>query len=403
MNRSTNKPTLRQILSRGHLRLVLIAVALAAISLTIVGIVVARDHSQRNLTLVSATLNYAVEPAIVFDDKVAIREAIGSVVGTGNIRRVEVLGATGEPLVDWIDDAALDAGVIAGAADTVFLSEPKVQPVIYQGERIATLRVYASSQMIVRYAISGLVIALCSLAITLLATRILAKQLEAVVIEPLSQIAKVAHSVRRKRSLGERVEPSGIAEIDIFARDFNALLEELEGWQNSLLSENTKLAHQALHDPLTGLGNREQFEQIFHSTIRHALRANSSFAMLYIDLDRFKPINDDFGHSVGDAVLVEIATRLAGAIRKTDHAFRLGGDEFAVLLDFGKLQGNVETVVSKIEASLSRPMEVLDDGAIMMRQSLGWAVFPENGVTMEELVRHADDQMYVRKRAQAGV
>ncbi len=398
----SGRPTLRQILSRGHLRLVLIAVGLAAVSLLIVGIVVARDYSQRNLALVAATLNYAVEPAVVFNDREAIHEAIGSVVGHGNIRRVEVLDTSGEMLVDWIDTAAPEAGFVHAAADAVFLPEPRVEPVLYDGRQVATLRIYASSQMVVRYALNSLLIVLCSLAITLLATRILAKQLEAVVLEPLAQIAKVARAVRHKRSLGERVETSGIAEIDSFAKDFNALLEELEGWQDSLLTENRKLAYQASHDPLTGLGNREHFEQVFHMILRSALRTKFSFALLYIDLDQFKSINDHFGHSAGDAVLVEMATRLAGSIRKSDYAFRLGGDEFAVLLDFGQPHGDVEAVVSKVEAALARPIEVSGGVSILIGQSLGWAVFPDHGAAMEDLVRRADIQMYERKRSQAG-
>lgn len=394
-------PTLREILSRGHQSIVLIAVVLSVVCLSVILLVVTRSYTQRNLVLIGETLNYTLEPAIVFNDREAMRQGIESVVGNGNARQIDVLDPAGRTIFTWVDDAESAAPVWELALDGILTPEPLARPIQRDGVRIATLHIQPGSRAIAGYVASGLFIAICSIIITLLATRILARRLQEAITEPLQRIARVAHLVREERSLGERVEPSGIAEIDGFARDFNALLEELEGWHTSLVDQNKVLAFQALHDPLTGLGNRVQFENEFHDMLQRALRSSSSFALLYIDLDKFKPINDSFGHMVGDAALIEVARRLSQTIRKTDRAFRLGGDEFAVLLDFGLVRAHVETVVNKLEAALARPIEIDESITLIIRQSMGWAVFPDHGAAMEDLIRRADDEMYVRKRKHA--
>jgi diguanylate cyclase (GGDEF)-like protein len=394
-----NVPSLRQILSRGHQVMMLTAVGLSVICLSLILLVVARSYTERNLTLVAETLNYTLEPAIVFNDRDAMAKGIASVVGDGTVRRVEIIDPAGKVLLDWTDAEDREAPVWEVALEQVLVPNALSQPVARDGVEIATLRIHPGIGPIAGYILIGLIIALCSLAITILATRILASKLQEVILEPLQRIASAAHSVRRDRSFSTRVEPAGIAEIDSFSRDFNALLDELEGWHKSVMDENRTLAFQALHDPLTGLGNRVQFENVFHDFLRRAVRAHSSFALLYIDLDRFKPINDVYGHMVGDMVLAEVASRLSGSIRKTDQAFRLGGDEFAVLLDFGLVSGHMQTVVSKLEQSLAEPILVSEGITVVIGQSMGWAVFPDHGAAMEDLVRRADNQMYEHKRS----
>jgi GGDEF domain-containing protein len=106
------------------------------------------------------------------------------------------------------------------------------------------------------------------------------------------------------------VPPAQIAELDNLGNDFNALLDELESWQTHLQSENETLAHQASHDSLTGLPNRAFFEGRLIRALRNAGKLNERVAVLFLDSDRFKGINDNFGHAAGDAVLVAVANRV---------------------------------------------------------------------------------------------
>ena len=165
----------------------------------------------------------------------------------------------------------------------------------------------------------------------------------------------------------------------------------------ALLKHAVTKAHRfAYHDELTGLPNRrllrDRFNQIVHRGIRHHERV----AMLFIDLDDFKSINDTFGHAVGDSVLEEVATRLTDCIRASDTACRYGGDEFIVLLPEIKGQENVNMVAAKISAKLAVPY-VVGCSTITNTASLGTAVGPVDGCELADLVDASDRDMYRNK------
>lgn len=152
----------------------------------------------------------------------------------------------------------------------------------------------------------------------------------------------------------------------------------------------------AYHDPMTGLPNR----QLFNDRLAHALvvakREQRNFAVIFLDLDNFKPINDQFGHSVGDVVLKLAAVRIESGVRESDTVARLGGDEFALLLADADSTADAERVIRKITVALSRPFEVR--GHILeLGVSAGVAFYPADGVNGMELIDAADDAMYRNK------
>lgn len=152
----------------------------------------------------------------------------------------------------------------------------------------------------------------------------------------------------------------------------------------------------AFHDPLTGLPNRALFDERLKASINHAQRTDSPFALLYLDLDRFKVVNDTLGHTAGDEVLRQVARRLREALRETDTAARLGGDEFAVILCSVREREGILTVVRKLLASLRRPVQV-SDREIWLDASVGIAHFPDHGDSAEKLMQHADTALYAAK------
>jgi diguanylate cyclase (GGDEF)-like protein len=158
------------------------------------------------------------------------------------------------------------------------------------------------------------------------------------------------------------------------------------------------LQHGALHDELTSLAKRTLLSQRITNALARSRRIGNTFAVMYIDLDHFKRINDTFGHDVGDAVLVAIAQRLKSAVREYDTVARLGGDEFAILLDSLDAAGEVETVAQRVLASLAPPVRV-NERDLDVTASMGISVFPDGGTAAEELLRSADQAMYCAKRA----
>lgn len=128
-------------------------------------------------------------------------------------------------------------------------------------------------------------------------------------------------------------------------------------------------------------------------------RSSAPFALLYLDVDGFKQVNDRHGHLSGDAALIAISERLRGAIRHIDHAFRLGGDEFAILLAPFHNRAHVEGVVERIRAAMEEPFLTPDGRQASASLSVGVAIFPDDGAGLEELLGLADRAMYRAKQA----
>jgi diguanylate cyclase (GGDEF)-like protein len=159
-----------------------------------------------------------------------------------------------------------------------------------------------------------------------------------------------------------------------------------------------KLAYQAQSDTLTGLPNRLLFQDRLHQAIRAARRYGRKTAVIWIDLDRYKQVNDSLGHAAGDDLLRQIAQRLLAAVRDSDTVSRVGGDEFTVLLaDIGS-EEDAQVVVAKIMSSISAPI-LAGDSSLTITASCGVSLFPEHGGDPVKLIRAADVAMYAAKRA----
>lgn len=166
-------------------------------------------------------------------------------------------------------------------------------------------------------------------------------------------------------------------------------------------AERLQWQYQATHDPLTGLANRRAFQEQLAEACLRSDRNGRPLALLYIDLDNFKPINDLLGHSAGDQLLQELARRLIQSSRRTDIVARLGGDEFAVIAEFTPGRENAAQLAEKLLAALASPVRLpLPDGrehTIQIEASLGTAVYPQEATSPEALLAAADQAMYCVK------
>jgi diguanylate cyclase (GGDEF)-like protein len=182
-------------------------------------------------------------------------------------------------------------------------------------------------------------------------------------------------------------------EIGALAASFNHMRE-------SIATREDQIMRLAYTDSLTGLPNRAKFGERMDLALAHAKRTRGTIAVLVMDLDRFKYINDTLGHPAGDKVLLEVARRLEALLRDTDIIARLGGDEFAALLPSSDTL-RVTTLAQDILATLQTPV-VLDDQVVDIGGSIGVASFPEHGTDPSTLLRCADVAMYKAKRANIG-
>lgn len=164
----------------------------------------------------------------------------------------------------------------------------------------------------------------------------------------------------------------------------------------------------ATHDLLTGLPNRLLFLDRLDSALRRAQRAQTMFALGYMDLDGFKPINDTYGHRAGDAALEIIAERLGDNVRKSDTTARLGGDEFALIMEDVSSHAHCLARCTSVRRALGAPMRVPGDGGhlvdIRIGVSIGLAIYPEHGMEPEAIMHNADCALYaVKENGKAGV
>lgn len=393
-----NRESLRDILSRGHLRLVLLAVILAAVSLTVSGGVLLRGYANSNVELTARNVSYAVEPAMLFGDRDAVAEIVASLGDGEHIRAIEVTDSQDQLVGRWAREGEGFFYDVEALFGDVMTGRPQTVDVEFDGETIGTVTVYGSSRAMLRYGLSAFIIALACLALTVLATRILARRLEQEVLSPIEHVSELAHEVRTQRAFDRRVETYGVTEIDQLGADFNALLSQLQSWHETLTTENVELTHRVEHDPLTGLGNRERFRRMLETAIEDAERDNESVAVLYIDIDNFKEINDSYGHDVGDAAICAVADHLQRSTSKKGTVFRLGGDEFAMLLTGAPTPDVIERVITRIRGNLSTPFNVALSQEHELSVSIGVASYPDDGESARKLLRAADRRMYDVKR-----
>jgi diguanylate cyclase (GGDEF)-like protein/PAS domain S-box-containing protein len=159
-----------------------------------------------------------------------------------------------------------------------------------------------------------------------------------------------------------------------------------------------RLQQMAQFDELTGLPNRALFEDRLHMALAKAQRDDDRLALLYLDLDNFKPVNDTYGHAVGDLLLREVGKRLCACVRRSDTVGRIGGDEFVILLNSIGQATDAERIAEKMRAALAEPY-ALADHTVFVSSSIGIAVYPEHGTTQRELALNADAAMYRAKNA----
>ena len=185
-------------------------------------------------------------------------------------------------------------------------------------------------------------------------------------------------------------------EMRLLERTIDLNSQELNEANKLLRKQNEEIFQLASMDVLTGLPNRHIFNSKMDEVLKRSMRHNRKFAVMFIDLDRFKVINDSLGHHIGDLLLKNVAIRLTSCIRRTDTVARLGGDEFTILFDEIRDINDTKNIAHKILKELSKPF-VLEGHELMITGSIGVSAYPSDGCNVVELFKNADTAMYQAK------
>ncbi len=186
-------------------------------------------------------------------------------------------------------------------------------------------------------------------------------------------------------------------ELGLLSRSFNDMQTEIMAHLSKLNESQIALDHLARHDFLTGLPNRRMFFDRLEHAIANSRRSGKQLAVLFVDLDRFKEINDTLGHAVGDSVLIAVAKLLKAAVREVDTVARLGGDEFVILLDMIGDPKHVMAIAQKLHDRFQRAIQI-DGHELLVHASMGVGIFPRDGKDADELMQNADQAMYSSKK-----
>ena len=230
---------------------------------------------------------------------------------------------------------------------------------------------------------------LAALALAIIASRALTRPLKS-----MTDAVQLFARERRVAPLPERRED----ELGLLARSFARMQEEILRQLDELHSGRHALEHLARHDPLTGLPNRRVFFERLDHALANSRRSGKQLAVLFVDLDHFKQLNDTLGHALGDHVLQAVANLLRSATRESDTVARLGGDEFVILFEVVEDAQQVLSILHKLHDRFQLSM-LLDGHEVQVHASMGVSLFPRDGDDIQALVQQADRAMYRAKSA----
>ncbi|TYP79875.1 GGDEF domain-containing phosphodiesterase [Paenibacillus methanolicus] len=249
-------------------------------------------------------------------------------------------------------------------------------------------------QALIRQLRIGVTILAVSLVLTFLVSYVLA----GVLIRPLRRILLGVQAMSAG-SIGLQIPVAGKDEVGMLTEQINAMSRNLGVYTEELKTKNDEIRHQAHHDPLTGLLNRHAFQEHVGQIVGREAEGGRA-AVMFLDIDRFKSVNDLFGHSIGDAVIRETSARMKKVLPEDGHAYRVGGDEFIVLLP-GADAAMAEQMAKKLVAAYAEAM-LCGGQELYATLSIGISCYPEDGTNADVLVSAADNAMFKAKEQGGG-
>ena len=352
-----------------------------------------RDIASANGTLRTLKVDPSVISAILYDEE---NKYFAGFSREGNVSQME----TYQPRLDG-----------------VYLGEEFVEvfrPVVIHDNRVGTVFIRSDlvglEEKIINYSYIVMVIFLASLILAVF----LSHKLQKIISMPIQKLAQLVSQVSKEKDYSMRLDIESNDEIGVLVKEFNGMLKTVEEHKEKLQDQtdhleqlvnlrSEQLRKQAYYDELTGLPNRRLLFQEIEKEISRCSRSGMSFSLMFLDLDRFKTINDSLGHAVGDEILQIAATRLLQSVRKEDTVARLGGDEFVVILTNTESREKVSTIAEKIILAFSIPFDLeLNSTSLHVSVSIGISIYPEHGEDISILMRNSDTSMYQAKATAPG-
>lgn len=389
------QPTLQQLFRGTHILVLLITLIFSGTSLSILAFFALDDYAKQNLHLMASSVSYRVEAGVVFNDRLAIQDTINQLTYHHELSQIKVFDQHHNILAENKPNPPEQNNIITRLLNRLFFSNPVVELIEHDKQKIGSVWIVGNAAALTHF-LGQVALGMTScLIITMLAVSYFSRRSHAYIMNTINKMTNVANMVREQRAFNLRLPYTQIVELNELSEDFNSLLDEIEQWHKHIKAENASLTYKAMHDSLTGLANRNYFEAQLENLFIQS-KVSAPLALLFIDNNRFKAVNDTYGHAVGDKILIETAKRLQSRLREKDFVARLGGDEFAVILPrVGSLK-NAEAVCKAIISAIETPVVLPNGEEIYIKLSIGIAISTQCR-TPQQLLAHADAAMYQAK------
>ena len=394
---------------RNKLFAVVVLTSMAALLVTAIAMAIYDLRSYRarwvsNLNMQAELIGRVNVPALEFNDRVFAKTSLALLEVQPQIESAALYNANGFLYASYGRGVFSSSINVPSKHDGTRFDGDEIElyrSVTHNGERIGIIYIkanYALSDRLLSYL--GILLGVMSFA--LLVSLALTTWLQAIIMRPIESVTELMRKVEERRDYSLRATKTTQDEIGFMVDTFNGMLREIEKRTADQLAalkdserERERTLYISQHDALTGLPNRSMFNRQLEEAIGEARASASSVHVLFIDVDRFKEINDSLGHHIGDVLLAAVAKRLSSHIRKTDFLARLSGDEFGIIC---RNQGRIEDLAATLVYELSRPFS-LDDHHVSTSVSIGITRYPEDSNQPAQLLANADMAMYSAKNS----
>ena len=379
---------------------VLLASSLALCTLTLAFLIFDNVSShallQSRLTTLADVVGQNSTAAISFNDSTAAREVLEALQAEPPIVAGCLYDLSGRLFASYQRRSQFCASTLAGISSDRHYSRV-VRPVLRRREAVGTIFLLSDLRDLEKREKNLLLLAGGLLLIGITVGTVSGSLLQRKISHPITELARAMKEVEANHDFTARVTAEGSGDIAQLGNGFNTMLSELEQRDQARKTAEAKLQYQALYDELTGLPNRRLLADRLSQTLSSAARARHTVALLYIDLDGFKLVNDSLGHAIGDLLLGQVAERLRVRVRASDTLARLGGDEFVVVLAQLNDKEEAAMVAEQLLQALTLPF-MIDEQKITISASIGISIFPESANNADSLLQQADSAMYAAKR-----
>ena len=356
---------------------------------------------QRELQAVGHVFASATANAAAARDPVAARNAMRAIGRLPGMQHARVLMPDGGTLAEMGMAAQLgrdlrieEKGQISLWQTLASRTVQVTVPIRESGELVGEFVLLGDASDLAANLLKTLRAAVLSALLALAIGLLVAARLQKGITAPLRHLTSAMDRVRKTHDYSAHIKATSNDEVGHLVHSFNETLSEIR-------ERDRELEKLAYYDPLTGLANRTLFHRALEDGISHCERTGANGALLLLDLDRFKEINDSLGHAAGDELLVKISQRIGRVLSKEHFFSRLGGDEFAIMVVECGDSTNLERLAGRVLASLSGSI-ALERGEVSIETSIGVVLFPHDGALASDLLRNADLALYRAKEEGRG-